>query len=564
MRPFDPRLTRCARSARGLLALTVTLGVVATALIIAQAGVLARLLAGAATGTGQALAGALTALLAVVAARAIVAYLGESAALRSAVVVKSQFRRQLTGHAVRLGPGWLAGQRPGELTTLATKGLDSLDTYFARYLPQVVLAVLVPLAVVARIAAADWISAVVIGVTLPLVPVFAVLVGLHTRARTQRQWQLLARIGGHFLDVVEGLPTLKVLGQGKRQAEVITRVTDEHRRVTMATLRQAFLSALVLDLAATLATALVAVEIGLRLLGGHIGYQQAMLILLLTPEVYLPLRAVGTLYHASMEGAAAGGRALEILAFAPERLRAAGGPREMGLPTVPDLRRAEVTLTDVTVSYPGRREPALDRVSLRLEPGARIVLTGPSGAGKSTLLAVLLGFAEPVSGSVRAGGSEVSALDLRHWREQIAWVPQHPSMFAGTVRDNITLGRPEAAPDQVAAAAALAGADAFIAELPGGYETQLGERGFRLSAGQRQRIALARAFLRGAPLLLLDEPTAHLDVGSAAVLRTCVTTAMATSTVLVVSHDDSSWAGWAGRRIELRQGRLAEPVAATP
>jgi ATP-binding cassette, subfamily C, bacterial CydD len=564
MRPFDPRLTRCARSARGLLALTVTLGVVATALIIAQAGVLARLLAGAATGTGQALAGALTALLAVVAARAIVAYLGESAALRSAVVVKSQLRRQLTGHAVRLGPGWLAGQRPGELTTLATKGLDSLDTYFARYLPQVVLAVLVPLAVVARIAAADWISAVVIGVTLPLVPVFAVLVGLHTRARTQRQWQLLARLGGHFLDVVEGLPTLKVLGQGKRQAEVITRVTDEHRRVTMATLRQAFLSALVLDLAATLATALVAVEIGLRLLGGHIGYQQAMLILLLTPEVYLPLRAVGTLYHASMEGAAAGGRALEILAVAPERLRAAGGPREMGLPTVPDLRRAEVTLTDVTVSYPGRREPALDRVSLRLEPGARIVLTGPSGAGKSTLLAVLLGFAEPVSGSVRAGGSEVSALDLRHWREQIAWVPQHPSMFAGTVRDNITLGRPEAAPDQVAAAAALAGADAFIAELPGGYETQLGERGFRLSAGQRQRIALARAFLRGAPLLLLDEPTAHLDVGSAAVLRTCVTTAMATSTVLVVSHDDSSWAGWAGRRIELRQGRLAEPVAATP
>jgi ATP-binding cassette, subfamily C, bacterial CydD len=564
MRPFDPRLTRCARSARGLLALTVTLGVVATALIIAQAGVLARLLAGAATGTGQALAGALTALLAVVAARAIVAYLGESAALRSAVVVKSQLRRQLTGHAVRLGPGWLAGQRPGELTTLATKGLDSLDTYFARYLPQVVLAVLVPLAVVARIAAADWISAVVIGVTLPLVPVFAVLVGLHTRARTQRQWQLLARLGGHFLDVVEGLPTLKVLGQGKRQAEVITRVTDEHRRVTMATLRQAFLSALVLDLAATLATALVAVEIGLRLLGGHIGYQQAMLILLLTPEVYLPLRAVGTLYHASMEGAAAGGRALEILAVAPERLRAAGGPREMGLPTVPDLRRAEVTLTDVTVSYPGRREPALDRVSLRLEPGARIVLTGPSGAGKSTLLAVLLGFAEPVSGSVRAGGSEVSALDLRHWREQIAWVPQHPSMFAGTVRDNITLGRPEAAPDQVAAAAALAGADAFIAELPGGYETQLGERGFRLSAGQRQRIALARAFLRGAPLLLLDEPTAHLDVGSAAVLRTCVTTAMATSTVLVVSHDDSSWAGRAGRRIELRQGRLAEPVAATP
>jgi ATP-binding cassette subfamily C protein CydD len=557
MRPFDPRLTRCARAARGLLALTVGLGVVATGLIIAQAGLLARLLAGAATGTGQALAGALTALLAVVAARAAVAYASETAGLRSAIVVKSQLRRRLTGQAVRLGPGWLSRQQPGELTTLATKGLDSLDSYFARYLPQVVLATLVPLAVVARIAAADWISAVVIGVTLPLVPVFAVLVGLHTRTRTQRQWQLLAWLGGHFLDVVEGLPTLKVLGQGKRQAEVIARVTDEHRRVTMSTLRQAFLSALVLDLAATLATALVAVEVGLRLLGGHIGYQQAMLILLLTPEVYLPLRAVGTLYHASMEGAAAGGRALEILAAAPDHPRIAAAPTAA---PAPDLRRAEITLTDVTVSYPGRREPALDQVTLRIEPGTRILLTGPSGAGKSTLLAVLLGFAQPVSGSAQAGASEIAALDLRRWRERVAWVPQHPSVFAGTVRDNIALGRPGAAPDEVATAAELAGAEAFIAELPDGYETQLGERGFRLSAGQRQRIALARAFLRGAPLLLLDEPTAHLDVASTAALRTRMATALAASTVLVVSHEES-WAAWAGRRIELRQGRLAEPAS---
>jgi ATP-binding cassette, subfamily C, bacterial CydD len=554
MRPFDSRLTRCARAARGLLALTVSLGAVATALIIAQAGLLARLLAGAATDTGAALAGALAALLSVVAARAVVAYASETAALRSAVVVKSQLRRQLTGQAVRLGPGWLSRQQPGELTTLATRGLDGLDTYFARYLPQVVLAVLVPLAVVVRIAATDWISAVVIGVTLPLVPVFAVLVGLHTRARTERQWQLLARLGGHFLDVVEGLPTLKVLGQGKRQAEVIGRVTDEHRRVTMSTLRQAFLSALVLDLAATLATALVAVEVGLRLLGGHIGYQQAMLILLLTPEVYLPLRAVGTLYHASMEGAAAGGRALEILATAGSRVTAGGAP-------VPDLRRAEVILTNVSVSYPGRRDPALDRVTLRIEPGARIMLAGPSGAGKSTLLAVLLAFCEPGPGSVQAGDSQIGTLDLKRWREQIAWVPQHPTVFAGTVRDNIALGRPGTRPDEVAAAADLAGAGEFIAELPGGYSTELGERGFRLSAGQRQRIALARAFVRRPPMLLLDEPTAHLDVASAAALRTRLAAEMGASTVLVVSHDES-WSAWAERRIELRAGRVAEDVGA--
>jgi ATP-binding cassette, subfamily C, bacterial CydD len=425
-----------------------------------------------------------------------------------------------------------------------------------------------------RIAAADWISALVIGVTLPLVPVFAVLVGLHTRARTQRQWRLLARLGGHFLDVVEGLPTLKVLGQGKRQADVIARVTDEHRRVTMSTLRQAFLSALVLDLAATLATALVAVEVGLRLLGGHIGYQQAMLILLLTPEVYLPLRAVGTLYHASMEGAVAGGRVLEILAAQPDtesRRPAVTGPGVPALsvtalsvtgqaaPAVPDLRRAEITLADVTVSYPGRGSPALDGISLRITPGAKIMLAGPSGAGKSTLLAALLGFAKPVSGWVRAGGRDIGALeppDLSRWREQIAWVPQSPSVFAGTVRDNIALGRPDALPGEVAAAAALAGADSFIAELPAGYGTPLGERGLVLSAGQRQRLALARAFLRAAPVLLLDEPTAHLDAASAAVLRATVARSMGASTVLVVSHDEN-WAAWAGQRVELRDGRLA-------
>ena len=558
MRPFDPRLTGAAGTARPLLALTVMVGAVATALIIAQAGLLARLLAGAASGVGtRVLGGVLAALFVVVAARAVVAYVSETAALRAAVVVKSQLRRQLTRQVFRLGPGWLNRQQPGELTTLATRGLDSLDTYFARYLPQVVLAGMVPLAVIARIAAADWISAVVIGVTLPLVPVFAVLVGLHTRAQTQRQWQLLARLGGHFLDVVEGLPTLKVLGQGKRQAEVIARVTDEHRRVTMSTLRQAFLSALVLDLAATLATALVAVEVGLRLLGGHIGYQQAMLILLLTPEVYLPLRAVGTLYHASMEGAAAGSRALEILADTPQRppvpARAIGAP---------DLRRAEITLADVTVSYPGRHGPALDRVSLTIEPGARIVLTGPSGAGKSTLLAVLLGFAEPASGSVRAGGYDICALDLTRWRDQLAWVPQQPSMFAGTVRDNIALGRPGASSDEVAAAVTLAGADTFIAGLPGGYDTELGERGLRLSAGQRQRISLARAFLRRAPLLLLDEPTAHLDAASTAALQATLATAVADSTVLVLSHDET-WSAWAGQRFQLRQGRLAEPARAT-
>ncbi len=546
----------------------------ATILIIAQAGLLARALAGAAPwGTGPAgrvpgaLGSTLAALLLVVAGRAVVGWAGEAAALRASATVRSQLRRRLLARAAALGPGWLSREGPGELTALATHGLDSLDGYFARYLPQVLLAVLVPAAVIARIAVADWVSAVIIAITLPVVPVFAVLVGLHTKARTQRQWQLLARLGGHFLDVVEGLPTLKLFGQGKRQADVIGRVTGEHRQATMATLRQAFLSALVLDLAATLATALVAVEVGLRLLGGHLGYQEAMLILLLTPEVYLPLRAVGTSYHASMAGAAAGGRALEILGPRPDSpvaAPAASSPAAAagrGAGRRADLRRDVIELAGVTVAYPGRDAPALAGLSLRLAPGDKVMVSGPSGAGKSTLLAVLLRYADPVSGELRAGGCPAAGLDVRGWRDQIAWVPQQPTLFAGTIRDNIALGRPTAGPDLVEAAAELAGAGEFIAGLPAGYGTRIGERGLQLSAGQRQRIALARAFLRQAPVVLLDEPTAHLDGESAAGLRTRVGAALRPATVVVVSHDES-WAAWADRRVPLRAPAAPEPAAA--
>jgi len=565
VRPVDPRLLRYARAARRQLVTTVALGIVATGAILAQASLLAHALATAARGQAAAAAlwGTLAALLGVVAVRVAVTYGGEVCALRAAATVKSQLRRALAARAVGLGPAWSGG--PGgqggqgaEVAALATRGLDGLDPYFARYLPQLVLAVAVPVAVLARVAAADWISAVLIAATLPLIPLFAVLVGWHTKAQTRRQWRLLATLAGHFLDVVEGLPTLKVFGRAKAQEKVIAEVTGAYRSATMSALRVAFLSALVLELTAAVATALVAVEVGLRLLYGHMGYETALLVLLLTPEAFLPLRAVAAQFHASMEGAAAAGRVLEILETEP-----ALGPRPIPRTRAADLHTDEIALNAVTAAYPGRDRPALRELSLAIRPGERVAVTGPSGAGKSTLLALLLGFVQPAAGTIQAGGTDLAAIDLGRWRAQIAWVPQQPHLFAGTAADNIALGSPGIGLDAIRRAAELTGAAEFIEELPRGYREELGERGLRLSAGQRQKIALARAFLRDARLLLLDEPAAHLDPASARRLWETVEALAAGRTLVLVSHC-RGWEGLASRVISLDHGQLRPPDAACP
>jgi ATP-binding cassette subfamily C protein CydD len=511
----------------------------------------------------------------VLVARAGATYGGEVTALRAAAAVKSQLRRRLVDHALRLGPSWLArhdSQKSGEVTTLATKGLDGLDAYFARYLPQLVLACLVPVAVLIRVAFADWISAVVIGVTLPLIPVFAILVGLHTKATTQRQWRLLSRLGGHFLDVVEGLPTLKLFGRGKPQAEVIGQVTEEYRAVTMSTLRVAFLSAFVLELAAALATALVAVEVGLRLLAGHMSYSTALLVLLLTPEAYLPLRAVGAQFHASTEGAAAAHDVFEILDTAVPASADPNTPTTA--PQVPaphrpapgrrvSLRDDTIKLTGISLAYPGRDRPALAAVNLAIRPGDRITLAGPSGAGKSSLVALLLRFAEPTGGRIEAGGVDLTSIPVGEWRRQISWVPQQPYLFTTSVAANIALGQPAATQAAIARAAQAAGAAEFIEGLPDGYATEVGERGLRLSSGQRQQIALARAFLHDAPLLLLDEPTAHLDAVSARRLEEAIVVLTANRTVIQVTHSQNETRD-ISRLFTLDQGTLSQASSPCP
>ncbi|HEV2377890.1 MAG TPA: thiol reductant ABC exporter subunit CydD [Streptosporangiaceae bacterium] len=561
--PVDLRLLRHAAAARRWLALTAALGLTTTGLVLAQACLLARALAGAARGTGLApLSGTIITLLVVLIGRAAAIHGGETAALRAAAQVKSRLRRRLTEQALRLGPAWLSGQRAGEVTTVSTRGLDALDAYFARYLPQLLFACVVPLAVLVTVTAADWISGLIIAATLPLIPVFATLVGRYSAEHAQRQWRLLARLGGHFLDVAEGLPTLKVFGRASAQADVIKTVTGQHRAATMAALRIAFLSALVLELAAALATALVAVEVGLRLLAGHLSYQTALLVLLLTPEAYLPLRGLGAQFHASAEGTAAASRVFEILDLPASRARTADpsgpGPSANGHAARhdPDLRETTIALNAVTLAYPGRERPALSGVTLTISPGERIVLSGPSGAGKSSLLSLLLRFTVPTSGQITADGADLAAVPVSRWRRQIAWVPQSPYLFAGTVAENIMLGEPGAAPDAIARAARLAGADEFVATLPGGLDARLNERGLNLSAGQRQRLGLARAFLRDAPLVLLDEPVAHLDPVSARQILTTIEAVTAGRTVLVASHRERLPVG-ASKVLCLDHGRVA-------
>ncbi|MFE9363644.1 thiol reductant ABC exporter subunit CydD [Streptomyces sp. NPDC006978] len=527
MKPIDPRLLRYARATRFFLAAVVALGLVGAGLVIAQAMLVAEVVVGGFE-DGLTVSGLRTPLLllaAVALGRALVAWLTELAAYRASSAVKSELRGRLMERASDLGPDRLSGQRTGSLIALATRGVDALDDYFSRYLPQLGLAVVVPVAVLARIVTEDWVSAAIIVVTLPLIPLFMILIGWATQSRMDRQWKLLSRLSGHFLDVVAGLPTLKVFGRAKAQAESIRAITSQYRRATLKTLRIAFLSSFALELLATLSVALVAVTIGMRLVHGELDLYTGLVVLILAPEAYLPIRQVGAQYHAAAEGLSAAEEIFTVLETEPQ----AGGSQD-----VPPSLRLE--LDGVTVRHEGRAEPSLDAASLVVEQGETVALVGPSGIGKSTLLSVVLGFTAPDEGRVRVGGVDLSSLSPERWREQIAWVPQRPHLFAGTIAENVRLARPDADDAAVMAALREAGAYDFVAALPDGMGTELGEDGAGLSAGQRQRLALARAFLADRPLLLLDEPTASLDGETEAGIVDAVRRLAEGRTVLLVVH----------------------------
>ena len=508
----------------------VGLGIAATALVLAQAVLLAHVVARAFDGTGlRALAPELALLAVVFAARGVLAWGFEVAGVRAASSVLSQLRLELAEQRLRTRPGALDGVEAAEIAAAGVHGLAGLEAYFGRYLPQLVLSCLVPVAVLATVVAIDVTSALVMLVALPVVPVFMWLIGRYTEERTRERWHALRLLSTHFLDVVRGLPTLRAYNRAHDQAEAIADVSARYRVATMGTLRVAFLSGSVLELAATLGVALVAVTVGVRLAGGGLGLRAALIVLLLAPELYAPLRQLGAQFHASADGLAVAGRILELLDAAPEVKP--GGTR---IPA--DPATSEVRFEHVSFAYPSRDGFVLDGVELTLRPSETLALVGGSGAGKSTVASLLLRLAEPSSGRVTVGGVDLAECDLDAWRSRLAWVPQHPTIFRGTVADNILLGDAGATREQVRAAAALAGADGFVRALPHGYDTLVGDGGRPLSAGERRRIALARAFLRDAPLVVLDEPTADLDAQSAAQVEAAVERLRHERTVLLIAH----------------------------
>jgi thiol reductant ABC exporter CydD subunit len=465
--------------------------------------------------------------------------------------VLSGLRLELVARRLRAHPAALDGVDAAEIAAAGVQGVEGLAAYFGRYLPQVVLACVVPLAVLGWVAAVDLTSALVMLLTLPLVPVFMWLIGRYTEERTRERWLALRLLSTHFLDVARGLPTLRMLNRSRAQAEKIAEVSERYRCATMGTLRVTFLSGSVLELAATLGVALVAVTVGVRLVGGGVGLAAGLTVLVLAPELYLPLRQLGAQFHASADGIAVAERILALVE-APAEVGSAGALAP------PSPATAAVRFERVSFAYPLRAGLVLDRLDLELLPGETVALVGESGAGKSTVASLLLRLAEPTGGRVTVGGVDLARYSTDLWRRQIAWVPQHPTIFRGTVGDNIRLGRAGASEQELRAAAALAGADRIVCALPDGYETIVGDGGRPLSVGERRRIALARAFLRDAPLVVLDEPTADLDPASAELVGRAIEHLRDGRMVLLIAHR-AELANRADRIVVLARGRAALP-----
>ncbi len=556
------RLFELARDSRFGLSATILAGLLGGLLTIWQASILSQVINGVflELQTPDAALGALSLMLVVIALRGLSTWGGAVAANAVAVRVKTDLRQRLFAHLLRLGPTYARGERTGELTNAAVEGVEALDAYFSQYLPQLAVSALVPLAILLLVFPLDPLSGVILLLTAPLIPVFMILIGKAAEALTKRQFETLSRLSAHFLDSLQGLTTLKLFGASKSHAKTIDQVNQHFRDTTLNVLRVTFLSALVLELIATLSTAVVAVEVGIRLLYGNLAFQQALFLLVIAPEFYIPMRMLGLRYHAGMSGVTAAKRIFEIL--------------DTRLPVISEqysvnsqqpslntehwiLNTGSIVLNNVSFIYSGEQTPALQNINLGIKPGQHTALVGASGAGKSTLVSLLLRFIEPGTGQITINGADLALIAPDDWRRQVAWVSQKPYIFHDTIAANIRLAKPDASDEEVVAAAQAAHLHDFIQSLPAGYDTLVSEGGARLSGGEAQRLALARAFLKDAPILILDEPTSSLDPRLESLLEESIRRLMQGRTVLTIAHRLNTIFR-ADQIIVLHEGRVAE------
>ncbi len=551
-------LRRQGRSARRWLLIAIALGLAGGLLTVAQAGLISRIVHTTfmAESAGERLMPSFIALIGVMVLKAVIAWGREMAGFQAGAAVRGKVRRDLTAHLVAVGPVGLSLLPAGRLVSNALEQVEALHNFIARYVPQLALAALLPLAMLAFVFPISWATGAILLVTAPLIPLFMILVGMGAESISQRHFQALARMSAHFLDVLRGLPTLKLFGRSKSQSAVIQTVSRQYRRRTMAVLRVAFLSSAVLEFFSAIAIALVAVYLGMYFLGyldfGDYGrpidFRSGFFILLLAPDFFLPLRELGTHYHARADAVGAAEEIRKIF-----DLPAAAAP---ALPSPPAAEApGTIRFESVSVHYGSPVRSGIDTVSFTCKRGERIAVVGASGAGKSTLIHLLLGFIQPTQGRILVDGMPLDGLSQKHWRSQSAWIGQSPMLFSGTVRENIGLARPDAGDGLIETAARNAGVLEFTAQKASGLNTQVGEQGKRLSLGQAQRVALARAFLKDAPLLLLDEPTASLDTRTEAQILAELNRWCLGRTLIMATHRPAPLA-LADRILILEKGRL--------
>lgn len=567
---FDKRIIREGKSVWGLLLLSVGLSTALALLAVAQAWFFSRVVA-AVFLEGSSLSGvwnSLLIILGIIGLKAAIQLCSEIFAFKAASGIKMSLREILLKHIMSLGPMYARGERSGELISTVVDGIESLEDYFSKYLPQLLLAVIIPLLILVFVFPLDWKSGMILCLTGPLIPIFMMLIGKLAEKKSLQQWRQLSWMSAHFLDVLQGLTTLKVFGRAKDQAQVIARVSDSFRKTTLSVLRIAFLSALVLEFLATISTALVAVTIGLRLVNGTLSYSSGLFLLLLAPEFYTPLRTLGLNFHAGLSGVNAAARIFEILDYPLSSEKIYDQSKaNIQLPhddSSLELLHEQMLCADFQISfqqvglkYQLGGPSVLHKINLSIRSGEIIALVGPSGAGKTSIAQLLLRFINPTMGQVFVNGTLLDTISADKWRNQISYVPQNPHLFAGSIEENIRFGRPSATSEEVIKAAQEASTHEFIRKLPDGYRTEVGEGGTRLSGGQAQRIALARAFLKDAPFIILDEATANLDLESEYVIQEALKRLLQGRTALIIAHRLDT-VNQADRILVLDQGQIVE------